>query len=116
MIDGFEIDWNIVFMVAGAILFLIFLFIIYLIWRKSRKLEFSKRLEGENSKVMINVFKPIDKITVIDRVDKKEMKIIRKDIDAGETVEINYPRTKTTAKLIIEYGDKKKTYELKVKK
>ena len=116
MIDGFEIDWNIVFMVAGVILFLIFLFILYLIWRKSRKLEFSKKLDGDNSKVMIKVFKPIDSITLIDKVDKKEMKIVRKDIDAGETVEINYPRTNTTAKLIVEYGDKKKTYELKVKK
>jgi len=108
-----EIDMNLIYIAVSIILFFIFLFIVYLIINKKRSIQFSKINDGDSSKVTIKLHKPVEKFTLTDR---KDIKVIRKNIKQDEVIEIVYPRSQSTAKLVVEFEDKKETYEIKVKK
>ncbi len=83
--------------------FLVFLIILYFVWRRfSSLVKFEKTAEEGKSKVFFQTFIPVKRVTIEDVVDGEPVLFVREDMKPGDKIEIFYPLTQTPAKLTLE--------------
>lgn len=90
---------------------LVFLIIVYFLWRRfSSLVKFEKTEQEGKSRVFFQTFIPVKRITIEDVVDGEPILFVREDMKPGDKLELFYPISQTPAKLTVE-GEESFTLE-----
>jgi hypothetical protein len=93
----------------------ILLLLVFFFWKRSSSLiRFEKTAHEGQSRVFLQAFIPLEKITIEDMVDGKPIVFVRENLKPGEKVEFLYPLSQEPVKLTAE-GEENFTMERKLK-